>query len=570
MSGPESGNGVETVAQLQQWLNVVELQQLLKAQEGERFEFKEAKMRFSFDELTKYCCALANEGGGRVILGVTDRRPRRVVGTKAFPQVEDVRRSLMEKIPLRIDVWEVPHPDGRVLVFHMPTRPLGTALRYDGVYWSRQADSLVPMSEDKLRVIFAETGRDFSAEVCAGAEFEDLDQQAIEDFRRRWIQKSKRDAFSSVDPRQLLRDAELLLPDGLTYAALILFGTRAALGRFLSQAEVIFEYRSSDAAGPAAERVEYRRGFFSFYEDLWRNINLRNDLQHYQVGLFVHDVPAFAERSVREAILNAVSHRDYQLGGSVFVRQGPRRLLAESPGGFPLGITVENILDRQAPRNRRIAETFARCGLVERSGQGMNLMFEESIRHGKLRPDFSGTDAYQVALTLHGQVQHPRFVRFLEEVGRERQAGFDVHDFLLLDLIHRDEPVPTGLQPRLRRLADLGVVETVGRGRGTRYLLAQRFYATSGEETLYTRRKGLDREQNKALLLKHLQDAFPEGRAMAELQGVVPDASRGSVKRFLHELRIKGKVRLGGRGRWSRWFAETDPTPMAQTSPREP
>jgi hypothetical protein len=111
----------------------------------------------------------------------------------------------------------------------------------------------------------------------------------------------------------------------------------------------------------------------------------------------------------------------------------------------------------------------------------MNLMFEESIRQGKLRPDFGGTDAYQVTLTLHGQVQDARLA-----------------------------PVPSGLQPRLRRLADIGVVETVGRGRGTRYLLAQRFHAATGQRGLYTRRRGLDREQNKTLLLTHIQAAFPE------------------------------------------------------------
>lgn len=150
----------------------------------------------------------------------------------------------------------------------MPTRPLGTPLKYDGVYWSRQADSLVPMSEDQLRSIFAETGRDFSAEVCPGAAIEDLDRQAIEEFRRRWLEKSKNSALTNIGREQLLRDAELLLPNGLTHAALILLGTRAALGHFLAQAEVVFEYRSSEVAGPAEQRVEYRQGFFSFYEDL--------------------------------------------------------------------------------------------------------------------------------------------------------------------------------------------------------------------------------------------------------------------------------------------------------------
>ncbi|MGE5481580.1 MAG: ATP-binding protein, partial [Bacteroidota bacterium] len=325
-----------------------------------------------------------------------------------------------------------------------------------------------------------------------------------------------------------------------------------------AQAEVIFEYRSSEAAGPAEQRVEYRQGFFSYYEELWRLINLRNGLQHYQVGVLVHDVPTFAERSVREAILNAVSHRDYQLGGSVFVRQYPRRLRIESPGGFPVGITLENILDRQAPRNRRLAEAFSRCGLVERSGQGVNNMFEDSIKQGKPWPDFSGTDAYQVMLTLHGQMQDPGFVSFMERINREIQLAFDVHDLMLLDLIHRGEPVPAQLQPRLRRLVDFGVIETIGRGRGTQYLLARRFYVATGQRGFYTRRKGLDREQNKALLLKHLQDAFPDGCAMKELQQVVPALSRGFIKRLLDELRREGKARLEARKRWSRWFA-TEP-----------
>jgi ATP-dependent DNA helicase RecG len=115
---------------------------------------------------------------------------------------------------------------------------------------------------------------------------------------------------------------------------------------------------------------------------------LRNDKQDFQEGLFVNPIATFSERPVREAILNAVSHRDYQLGGSIFIRQYPRRLEIDSPGGLPFGITLENILDRQNPRNRRVAEIFTRCGLVERSGQGMNLIYEELIKQSKPAPDF--------------------------------------------------------------------------------------------------------------------------------------------------------------------------------------
>ena len=153
--------------------------------------------------------------------------------------------------------------------------------------------------------------------------------------------------------------AELLVDgDQVSYAALILFGTRAGLTRWLAQAELVFEYRSSEAAGPAADREEYRAGFFAWQDLLWKKINLRNDRQSYQDDFFRMDLPTFDEVPVREAILNAVAHRDYRLGGSIFVRQFAKRLEVMSPGGLPPGITPENIIDQQNPRNRRLAEAL--------------------------------------------------------------------------------------------------------------------------------------------------------------------------------------------------------------------
>jgi ATP-dependent DNA helicase RecG len=120
----------------------------------------------------------------------------------------------------------------------------------------------------------------------------------------------------------------LLVDARITYAALILFGTRTALGRWLAQAELVFEYRSSEASGPAADREEFREGFFLWHDAIWNKINLRNDRQSYQDGLFRIELPTFDEVSVREVLLNAVAHRDYRLGGSVFVRQYSQRLEA--------------------------------------------------------------------------------------------------------------------------------------------------------------------------------------------------------------------------------------------------
>lgn len=535
-----------------------ELQALLETLEGERCEFKEAKEQYAPEKLARYCCALANEGGGKIVFGVTDRRPRNVVGSHAFQQLESTRSKLMQQIPLNIAVLEVMTAQGRVLVFEVPSRPIGTPIKFEGKYWSREGDSLVPMSEDKLRSIFAEGGRDFSSEICPGAGMEHLSPEAIEDFRLRWQQKSGNMQLAALDHSQLLHDAELLVDGGVTYAALVLFGTCAALGRFLGQAEVIFEYKSSQASGPPADRVEYRQGFFSFHDSIWMKINDRNEKQHYQMGLFLRDIPTFDERSVREALLNAVSHRDYQLGGSVFVRQYPRMLQIDSPGGFPVGITIDNILDRQSPRNRRIAEAFAKCGLVERSGQGMNLMFEQSIRQGKHLPSLGESDAFNVVLQLDGQVNAPRFVSFLENVGAETHEAFSTYDFMLLDLIHREQEIPERLKPHIKRMLSLGIIESQGRGRSVRYFLSKRFYGSLGERATYTRKAGLDREESKALLVKHLRHCGEDGCQIAELAKVLPSKARREIQRLLFELRDEGMIFMTGEKRGARWHAGSD------------
>lgn len=537
-----------------------ELRDLLAALENEHVEFKEAKSNYDFEALKKYCCALANEGGGYVVLGVTNSRPREVVGTKAFDQPERTRAGLMDKLHLSIGIAELfDDASHRILVFTVPGRPLGSAVNLDGTYWARRGDSLVPLTDARLRLIHAESGPDASAEIVPTLKLDDLDLAAIEDFRGRWIKRSKNASLATLSVDQLLHDAGVVTDEGVTRAALILFGKASAVNRHLPHAEVVFEYRSSEASGSAQERHEFRQGFFSFYDELIGVIGLRNDKQHYQEGLFVLEIPTFSERPVREALLNAVCHRDYRMPGNIFVIQyghhGARRLVVESPGGLPHGITPENILDRQSRRNVLIADVFAKAGLVERSGQGMNLMFEHSIREGKQRPGFDGSDDFFVRFTLHGEVQDPRFVPFMNRVLAEKNLMLGTADFVVLDLVHREEKLPRELRPRLRVLVDAGVLESVGRGRGTRYLLSRRFYGSVGKTAVYTRKRGLDHEHHRTLLWQHLRTVGDQGAPISELQEVLPSVSRDRIKRLLEELRRRGSARVVGQKRGARWFA---------------
>ena len=530
------------------------LQTWMNSKEDEHLEFKEAKKNFHFETLVKYCVALANEGGGRMILGVTDKLPRKVVGSQAFSNLERTKAGLIDRVRLRIDVEEMQHPNGRVLVFQVPSHPIGMPMQYKGAYWMRGGEVLIPMTPDLLQRIFAESGPDFSAEICTSAQLDDLDPNAVEVLRQLWQRKLLDQDISTRPIEQLLADAELLVDNQVTYAALILLGKREALGKYLAQAEVIFEYRSNEVPGPAAERHEFRQGFLTVLDEIWRLINQRNDLQHFQQGFFIWDVPTFNERVVREAVLNAVSHRDYRHGGSVFIRQYPRRIEIVSPGGFPPGITPDNILRQQNPRNRRIAEVLGKCGLVERAGQGFDRIFRECIQQSKPLPDFSHTDAYSVWLTLHGEIQDPEFLRFLEEIGQEQVATFGLDDLLVVDLVHREQSVPDDLQSRVNHLLEQGIIERVGRGRGVRLMLSRQFYRHIGKAGTYTRKRGLDRETNKALLLKHIRDNRKSGSQLKELVQVLPSLSYVQVQKLLQELRIKGQIHKVGNTSAARWY----------------
>ncbi len=540
-----------------------QFQQMLAAPEGSRVEFKSASGGYHFDSLAQYCVALANEGGGHVVLGVTDRRPRQVVGSAAFAEPGRTEAGLHQKLGHRIPVEELFHEGGRVVIVHVPARLPGAPWQVDGRYLKRAGDELVPLGAAELRAVFEEAAPDFSAQPSA-ATLADLAPEAIHEFRVRWARRSNNGAISRASDEQTLRDAELLVDGRVTFAALILFGTRAALGRHLAQAEVVFEYRSSEASGPAADREEYRTGFFGFFDALWQKINLRNDRQSYQHDFFRYDIPTFDEVAVREAILNAIAHREYRLGGSVFIRQYARRLEIVSPGGFPPGITTENIADQQNPRNRRLAEALAKAGLVERAGQGLNLMIETAIRQTKPLPDFAGSAAHEVRLTLAGTVQNPAFIRFLERLGDERLSAFSTHDYLALDALQRDWPLTPELLARIPGLIAAGAVESQGRGKGARYFLSRELYAVIGEPGAYTRRKGLDHETNKALLMRHLWDNAETGAPRSELTQVLPSLSSRSISRLMDELRREGFTEIRGERRGSRWF------PLRRYVPSEP
>ena len=534
----------------------MDITKLLNAKEGENIEFKEAKNHFDFEKLVKYACAISNQGGGKIVLGVSDKRPRQVVGSSAFGQPEHTRKSLMDRLHIKVDFEELYDNGLRVLIFIIAARPVGLPIQADGISYWREGDTLCTMPADVLHSIYEESGHDFSADVCPHLTIDDLDIAAIDQFREKWAKKANKPSIKALSVQQLLSDCGAIDDDGVTYAALVLFGKKKAITKYLPQSEIVFEYRSSEASGPAAQREEFRDAFFNIQDDIWERINLRNDKQHYQDGFFVFDIDTFNEQSTREALLNAVSHRNYQLAGSIFIVQYRERLVVTSPGGFPPGITPDNAINKQSPRNRRIAEILAKCGLVERSGQGMNLMFENSIKEAKALPSFAGTDAYDVKLTLHGVVLDKSMLVLINRIGAATLESFTTQDFLVLNCLAHDLAVPKALKENQKRLAELGLLEKVARGK---YILSRQYYSSVGKAGVHTRKKGLDRDTNKELLLRHIKLQGKAGAKLSDMLQVLPDLPRSTVQVLLREMRKNELIYSIGATSAARWFYGSQP-----------
>jgi ATP-dependent DNA helicase RecG len=530
--------------------------------EDEHLEFKEARNNYDFDKLSQYCVALSNEGGGHVILGVTDERPRVIVGTNAFLNVQDIKAKLFNRLRRRIDVYEITTAAGRVLVFRSPPSPPGHPLDLDGRYLMRVGEQLTAMTGERLREILLRDRGDLSSEIVPGNPLDMLDHSLIRRFRGLAVARCRRrgDAsaleqaatLESSSDTEMLENVYLLVDGKVTWAALLMLGTERFLSRFLPQSELIFEYRSSDHSIDYQERRAYRRGFIGYMDDIWSDISKRNEIQAFQAGLIRHQIATFSERSVREAILNAVCHRSYVDQGSVLVRQFPRRLEVVSPGGFPAGVTPENILNMSRPRNRLLHEAMERCGLVERSGQGADLMFREAIKSAKPAPSFEGSDTHTVHLTLNGQVRDGGLLSVLEKIQERLQADIDLPDLRIVDAVYYNEAVPAELASRVGRLVEQGIVERAARGR---LVLARNLYAALGKRGVYTRRKGLAHEREKALLLQHIVENDAEGSPMRDLMEAMPALDRFAINSLLDELRSDGKVHTRGMRRAARWFA---------------
>jgi len=522
----------------------------LALDEGENLEFKTAANQFSKDkDLPDYCAALANERGGKLILGVNNERT--VIGTKAFAGKHNrLSNELLNKLGIRVDVEELRHPQGRVLIFHIPSRPIGSLVKSSGKYKypMRAGESLVEMDLGTIKQILNETQPDFTADIVPGLVLDELNISAIEILNKKWAKEAQRTDYLGFDAEKTLRNLGLRTDTGITYAALLLVGKAEALRKYLPDAEIIFEWRNNPKQTHYDFRKNWRNAFVEIDDDIWNTINARNIRIPFQEGFFQREVWGFDEKSIREAVHNAVMHRDYTYKNrSIFIKASPEEFNIASPGGFPPGITLENILYERAWRNRTLAEAFEKIGFAERSGQGLDDIFERSIKDGKGLPDLSKTTKDMVRLSIPAQVKDKDFILYLERITNERQMLLSFEEIYELEKIREHQRIE---KPEFKdKFIKLGIIEPIGKGRGTKYILSSRYYENIGQSGKHTRIKGFNRNQLKELIFNHIREGKPSQRT--DFMTGFSEYKPKDISNILQELKKEEKIVFIGNKKWA-------------------
>lgn len=371
--------------------------------ENQQLEFKEAKQQYDTRKLQEYCVALGNEGGGILLLGVADKPPRPVVGTQAFKDVVGTTQRLFEAVGFRVDIDEVQHPDGRVLVFHVPSRPRGTAYHLDGRYLMRSGEALVAMSEDQLRRIFAEGEPDWLEETSrdgldAQAVIELLDTQTFFELLKLPYPTERAGVLDKLARERLIDEAHGAY--GIRRLGALLLARR--LSDFPDLARKAPRVVVYDGTNKLKTRLDqpgvlgYAVGFQGLVRFVMGQLP-QNEIIEDALRKAVKLVP---EEVIRELLANALIHQDFrERGASVMVEIYANRVVVSNPGE-PI-VPADRFIDGYQSRNERLADLMRRLHICEEKGSGIDRVVQAAELFQLPAPEFR-VGQRRTEVVIHG------------------------------------------------------------------------------------------------------------------------------------------------------------------------
>lgn len=509
----------------------------------------------------EYSVCFANSDGGLIIFGLNNEAPGKkcLEGCTNTSEV-DLKNMIYDNTrpPIMAEVEEVEHMGLRFVAVRIIKSPKKHATS-DGRRLHRVGRQCLPMYPDDDIVAEISKGGDLTSKLIPETYYDAVEPSEIGRLRIH-----ARNRGGTVYDK--LSDEDFLLALGLgekganglfrpNVAGLVLAGRTAVLEKVLPQAEIGMITLQSDTK---PEREEFIRSpLLAALERVISLVEPYNTTVTISTGLFEIKIPRLPEVVLREALLNALSHRDYLSTGSVFVRLYPDRTEIANPGGFLEGITPENILHHEpCPRNRALAEALQKIGLVNRAGLGVDRMYEVLLENGK-EPPIYVAKPNSVTLTILHEINES-FAKFCKE-SATTGTTYDLDEILILKYLCRNTEIDSGTaaticqrsvpeaREKLNKMARRNLLDKRGQKKGQHFCLSRKVCDQIGEKVEYTRDRGIDEIRHPEMVKSYLRNhGTIRNKDCQELCGV----DRYHAIKLLGRMRKDGEVELmGNRGR---------------------
>lgn len=540
-----------------------ELKNLVAEGETLSVEFKR-DAPISDSELVEAVVCLANTDGGMLLLGVEDDGVISGLHTSHLPANPRQLEALIANrtVPgVRVRVELVTVRDKTVAAVEV-TKAERVVQTSDGKALTRliagrgEPECRPMMLSDVASRISYLGDYDYSGQLIPAASWNDLDTVELARLRQTVEENARSDKnLEGLGDEDLAKALELVIPrEGRlvpTAAGLLLAGREAAIRAFIPSHEAAFQVLGED------KNVEvnafYREPLVKLHARMTQLFEARNrEEEVYVMGQRI-GVPLYPEVAFREALANALTHRDYTKLNAVYVRLDllPMGLSITSPGGFVEGVTLENLLvTGPRPRNRVLAEAFMRLGIVERTGRGIERIFSAVLGLGRSAPDYSQSDRTSVKVTLPGGDADLEFVKLLVETRNRTQRPLGWPQLLILRHAADEGEVTTAEVARftqsevakarnyLEELVELGLLKAKGATSNRSYHLSASVFKQLGRSTSYIHRRGVDRIQQEQMVLQYLSDFGSVSRD--NVLDLLPQLNRNQASYLLKRMTEKG------------------------------
>ena len=547
-------------------MNIIDFERLLIAGESLTIEFKtwiHAKdMRERISLLVDELVAFANAKGGTVYLGVEDDGT--VTGCKDY-DIQRIMESIYDRTrPALFTEIEVIQYKGKDILAIKVERDGTTYATSDGRCLKRLGKNSKPYYPDEMSNKYTSIQNpDFSSQILADSNIEDINILEIYNLKEKLKIRDPKSTLSGLEDMSFLRDLGLIKKDEqvdrLTVAGLLFVGKETAINRLLPQAEVIYLHYSANNLEEYDARLDLKQPIISIIDRLTEKIQNTNKIVNVQVGLFRLEIEDFSEKVFQEALLNALAHRDYLNTGAIYVKHYPDRIVIENPGSFPEGITEKNIITHPStPRNKLIAETLQRLKYVQRTGQGVDIIFREMISSGKPYPQYQAYNE-AVTLTIFSSIDDVSFVKFIASEQDRLQRILPLPELMVLRYLTDNKRIVLSEMQELTQLPAAearkccnnlikdGLIMLAGK----EYMLTAKVYDALKSDVEYTQDTIIRYVKAKNLIEEYLQSAeFITNEKVRELCGF----TRMQARITLDKMRSEGKLRLEGKGRGAKYY----------------